>query len=47
MMRRIIRFVRTEMTFVQELMREKPPNVAHYYMFGSKSLNIAYREITG
>jgi len=41
------RFVRTEMTFVQELMREKPPNVAHYYMFGSKSLNIAYREITG
>jgi len=41
------RFVRTEMTFVQELQREKFPNVAHHYMFGSKSLNIAYREVTG
>jgi len=40
------RFVRTEMTFTQEMQRDKPPNVQYYYMYGSKNLNIAYREIT-
>nr|XP_026694999.1 cytoplasmic FMR1-interacting protein 1 homolog [Ciona intestinalis] len=41
------RFVLTPMTFSQELTRDKPPNVAHHYLFGSKQLNIAYKEIAG
>ncbi|XP_076821965.1 cytoplasmic FMR1-interacting protein 1 homolog isoform X2 [Clavelina lepadiformis] len=39
------RFVRTPITFSQELQRDKPPNVAHHYLFGSKQLNLAYKEI--
>jgi len=41
----VVRFVLTPMTFSQELQRDRAPNVAHYYLFGSKQLNIAYKEI--
>uniref|UniRef100_H2YIL7 Cytoplasmic FMR1-interacting protein n=1 Tax=Ciona savignyi TaxID=51511 RepID=H2YIL7_CIOSA len=41
------RFVPTPITFSQELTRDKPPNAAHHYLFGSKHLNVAYKEIAG
>lgn len=41
------RFVRTVMAFSQDLQREKPPNVGHQYLYGTKQLNAAYREING
>lgn len=40
------RFVRTPMTFSQDLQRDKPPNAGHHLLFGSKQLNGAYREIS-
>ncbi|XP_039270661.1 cytoplasmic FMR1-interacting protein 2-like [Styela clava] len=41
------RFVRTPITFSQDLQRDRPPNAGHHYLFGSKQLNAAYREMAG
>ncbi|PWA14426.1 hypothetical protein CCH79_00011121, partial [Gambusia affinis] len=36
------RFVRTILPFSQEFQRDKPPNAQPHYLYGSKTLNLAY-----
>uniref|UniRef100_A0A671SKY1 Cytoplasmic FMR1-interacting protein n=1 Tax=Sinocyclocheilus anshuiensis TaxID=1608454 RepID=A0A671SKY1_9TELE len=39
------RFVRTVLPFSQEFQRDKPPNAQPQYLYGSKTLNLAYSSI--
>uniref|UniRef100_A0A7N9B1L2 Cytoplasmic FMR1-interacting protein n=1 Tax=Mastacembelus armatus TaxID=205130 RepID=A0A7N9B1L2_9TELE len=39
------RFVRTILPFSQEFQRDKPPNAQPHYLYGSKTLNLAYTSI--
>uniref|UniRef100_A0A4W6DZ16 Cytoplasmic FMR1 interacting protein 1 n=1 Tax=Lates calcarifer TaxID=8187 RepID=A0A4W6DZ16_LATCA len=39
------RFVRTILPFSQEFQRDKPPNAQPQYLYGSKTLNLAYSSI--
>uniref|UniRef100_A0A672H8X9 Cytoplasmic FMR1 interacting protein 1 n=1 Tax=Salarias fasciatus TaxID=181472 RepID=A0A672H8X9_SALFA len=41
------RFVRTVLPFSQEFQRDKPPNAQPQYLYGSKTLNLAYSSIFG
>uniref|UniRef100_A0A6Q2XGR1 Cytoplasmic FMR1-interacting protein n=1 Tax=Esox lucius TaxID=8010 RepID=A0A6Q2XGR1_ESOLU len=41
------RFVRTVLPFSQEFQRDKPPNAQPQYLYGSKTLNLAYSSIYG
>ncbi|TNM87595.1 hypothetical protein fugu_005816 [Takifugu bimaculatus] len=41
------RFVRTVLPFSQEFQRDKPPNAQPHYLYGSKTLNLAYSSIYG
>uniref|UniRef100_A0A668RUI5 Cytoplasmic FMR1 interacting protein 1 n=1 Tax=Oreochromis aureus TaxID=47969 RepID=A0A668RUI5_OREAU len=41
------RFVRTILPFSQEFQRDKPPNAQPQYLYGSKTLNLAYSSTFG
>uniref|UniRef100_A0A672LBZ4 Cytoplasmic FMR1-interacting protein 1 homolog n=1 Tax=Sinocyclocheilus grahami TaxID=75366 RepID=A0A672LBZ4_SINGR len=41
----LFRFVRTVLPFSQEFQRDKPPNAQPQYLYGSKTLNLAYSSI--
>ena len=43
-----IRFVKCQgITFTQSVHRDKPPQMGHHYLWGSKQLNLAYSTIYG
>lgn len=43
LLRFTLRFVRSRANiFGQQIQREKPPQMSHYYLWGSKQLNAAY-----
>ncbi|CAB4007936.1 Hypothetical predicted protein [Paramuricea clavata] len=39
------RFVKTPLSFVEEVQRENPPKAAHHYFFGTKAQNAAFNSI--